>query len=861
MISGIGVLLKCGINPARDSSGKPEARWHCVMAGLGADSPTRGTRGPPKFGFPDEASELAPIFIGNNKDLFHPMIRNFFLISLVCASITFCHAQETLVINNQEYLEMTGLNVILTHGLYREDYPGGVGIIQHGSRVATNGDLRLEPAPGQGQTVANVGERIVDLKKREISVRMEFSDPGKKRKETTPGVPDSTFAYTLKIKPEGRSFRIIVDLDEPLPDDWVGRVGFNLELLPGMLVGKSYYMDTVFGVFTQQAGSPLYKDARGEMQVLPMAEGKMLIVAPESDRQRMMIENINSGKLQLIDGRGKHNDGSFVVRSLVGKGETRNAIEWVVTPYTIRDWMHEPVIQVSKAGYHPRQQKIANIEVDVKDTRKMTASLIRIMGNGGIKTALQATPVEWGRFIRYKYLQLDFTAITAPGIYVVKYGSYQSEPFQIAEDVFKRNVWQPVLEYSLPVQMCHMRVNERSRVWHGLCHMDDARMAPSDSNHVEGVYRAGAHVPGLDQGGWHHAANFDLQINAQAETIHMLALAYEAFKPQYDNTTIDRENRIVEIQRPDGKNDFLQQIEHGVLPIIAGYQSLGQLYRGVRCPAGYRYAMLGDAANMTDNKIAEGSLKENTPPDDRWIDTEEDPERALETAAALAAAARTLKDFNPSLSAECLMVAQKLWTNTKEKEPMHRLSAAVELYQTTSVKTYGDWIVLQQKDIVAKIDQAGCIVAPVLTPLANKKFASDVRNAVQGYYNRVQEQQKRNPYRVPYKPNSWDGGWGMQRSGVNHYFFHTGFPDIFPNTYMLQALNFVLACRPGTNTASFASVAGAHASPATYGFDHIEGSYIPGSISSGPGTADFIFLVLAADHLLNKQETFNTAGY
>jgi endoglucanase len=101
----------------------------------------------------------------------------------------------------------------------------------------------------------------------------------------------------------------------------------------------------------------------------------------------------------------------------------------------------------------------------------------------------------------------------------------------------------------------------------------------------------------------------------------------------------------------------------------------------------------------------------------------------------------------------------------------------------------------------------------------------------------------------------------MQRSGVDHYFFHAGFPDIFPDTYMLQALNFVLACRPGTNTASFASVAGAHGSPTAYGFDHTDGSYIPGGIGSGPGTADFIFLVLAADHLLNKQETFNTAGY
>ena len=68
----------------------------------------------------------------------------------------------------------------------------------------------------------------------------------------------------------------------------------------------------------------------------------------------------------------------------------------------------------------------------------------------------------------------------------MKYGNQQSQPFRIAGDVYQRNVWQPVLEYFLPVQMCHMRVNEKYRVWHGLCHMDDARMAPVDYNHFDG---------------------------------------------------------------------------------------------------------------------------------------------------------------------------------------------------------------------------------------------------------------------------------------------------------------------------------------------------------------------------------------
>src|SRR5256885_17222523 len=59
--------------------------------------------------------------------------------------------QSGLVINELEYLEMPGLNVMLAHDFYPESHQGGVGVIQNGLRVATNGDLRLEPTPGQWQ--------------------------------------------------------------------------------------------------------------------------------------------------------------------------------------------------------------------------------------------------------------------------------------------------------------------------------------------------------------------------------------------------------------------------------------------------------------------------------------------------------------------------------------------------------------------------------------------------------------------------------------------------------------------------------------------------------------------------------------
>src|SRR5215204_463997 len=518
----------------------------------------------------------------------------------------------TLRINELEYLEMPGLNVMLAHDYYPESHQGGVGVIQNGLRVATNGDLRLEPTPGQWQPVPKVGKRMVDRARQEISVRMQYPDPEKNRRGFNPIVyPDLELGYTLKIRPDGKSFRISVDLDRPLPDAWVGRVGFQIELFPGILFGKSFYMDERPGVFPRQANGPSFRDARGGYQMEPLAAGRRLTVAPEDGRQTMVIDRLQGGDLQLLDGRAQHTNGWFVVRALVPKGATVNAVEWRVTPHAVPGWKYQPVVQVSQVGYHPAQEKVAVIETDPADGRRPKAALVRASEGGGSEKVLEESPAEWGRFLRYRYFRFDFTGVKRPGVYFVRYGDYQTEPFRISPEVYKRHVWQPTLEYFLPAQMCHVRVNDRYRVWHGACHLDDARMAPTNTNHIDGYaqgpttltkYAGGDSVPGLDRGGWHDAGDDDLRVESQAETIQGLALLYEAFGVDYDNTSIDALNRVVEIGRPDGRPDVLQQIEHGAASVVGGYRSLGRLYRGIITPTLRQYTLLGDTANVTDNR-------------------------------------------------------------------------------------------------------------------------------------------------------------------------------------------------------------------------------------------------------------------
>jgi len=808
-----------------------------------------------------------------------------FLILLFIVLTHSLSAQQTadvpgMHLNPDEYLENQGVNVMLAHDFYPEGHQGGVGVIQNGVRVATNGDIRLEPTPGQWAAIPKVGKRVVDSKTQEISVRMEYPDSSINRKGFNPIIyPDLHFKYKIRVLPEGESFRIIVDLDSPLPDEWIGKVGFNMELYPGILFGKSWYMDQQSGIFPRQPNDQIGKDGDGNFQTEAMAHGHELTVAPESDYQRMSIVNENGSELQLLDGRSRHNNGWFVVRSLVAKGATQHAISWLVTPHAIKGWRSDPVVQVSQVGYHPAQEKIAVIELDKHDMERKEASLVRVEANGAFKIVLKSNPSDWGNFLRYHYLHFDFSSVKDSGMYQVRYGKYQSAIFQIGKDVYKYNVWQPTLEYFLPVQMCHMRVNEKYRVWHGLCHMDDARMAPIDSNHFDGYiqghttftkYLSGETVPGLNQGAWHDAGDFDLRVESQAQTVLGLTFAYEQFAIKYDNTSINQQTRIVEIQEPDGKPDMLQQIEHGLLSIVGGYQSMGRFYRGIIEPSLRQYTILGDPVNITDGKSGNA--------DDRWVFTEDNPGRSLETASALAAASRVMKGFNDSLSTQCLFIAETVWRETKEKNPMERLALAVELLKTTGNKIYIDFLTGHVAEISARIGQTAWLVGPVIPLIHDESFKNRVTDSAKAYYGQIKADGLKTPYGVPYRPNIWGAGWDIQRFGYRQYFLHTAFPEIFPTSYMLSALNFVLGCHPGDNTASFVSGVGANSMTTAYGFNRADWSYIPGGITSGTalirpdfpellnwpylwqqgeyvlggGTTDYLFLVLAADHILNS---------
>ncbi len=139
--------------------------------------------------------------------------------------------------------------------------------------------------------------------------------------------------------------------------------------------------------------------------------------------------------------------------------------------------------------------------------------------------------------------------------------------------------------------------------------------------------------------------------------------------------TIDQKKLVTEIHQPDGKPDVLQQLEHGVISVVGGYESMGRLYRGIIEPTLRQYVLLGDGAGITDNVVFDDKrwpeadappVGQPGSPDDRWVFTEENPRRrAADRRRAGRRVTRAARGYNDALAGRSLKAAVALYENAK----------------------------------------------------------------------------------------------------------------------------------------------------------------------------------------------------
>lgn len=802
-------------------------------------------------------------------------VRKSLFTTLVLLSICSVYLSAQLLrINEKDYFEARGFNVFVFSnqytGFFFDEKTAGIEIIHHGVRTATGGGVRLSHTPEQWDLIPMVVARKVDKETQSIEVTLRYE----------------VYNFDARVKVQAANNGIILTtfLDKPLPKELEGHAGFNLEFLPSAYFGKTFVIDGTPGIcprtpqsatvvksraqqIPQFAGHATFDD-RGKNEFIepqPMAEGRVLVLAPEDEERRIRIES-KLGSLLFFDGRIVAQNGWYVVRSLLPSQKTGKVVEWYLTAGVLPNWVRQPNIAYSQVGYHPLEQKKAIIEVDINDTPQKEAILYKVTDDGIVREIFRGTVSKWGIYQRYNYCVFDFSTVRDTGVFFIQYGTQRTQAFPISSSVYN-NIWQLTLGVWFPVQMDHMFVNEAYRVWHGVPYLDDALQAPVNHEHFDG-YRMGSttdtkykpfeRIPGLGVGGWFDAGDFDIQTGSHCSVVLSFVDTWEEFRPQHDQTYIDQTTRYVDIHRPDGKPDVLQQIEHGTLQLVAQQKYIGHAVRGIVVGNLHQYHHLGDASTITDNlpynpalKPYESDERSSGTLDDRWVFTNHIASLNYHASAALAAASRVLKGYNDELSREALTYAIQAWEKEQryqkqdEVEDWFRwrtdLLAALELFRTTGDSQYVQyftqhiWSALKDTSQAMNVSVARMWHMPIAVRAAmylGDAYREQLQPYVQQYITFMEELQQRNPFGLPIETKGWAGNSMVINYGIANYYLHKIYPQLHTADNVLKAAHYIFGCHPVSNV-SFVLSVGVKTKHVAYGSNRADFSFIPGGVVPG----------------------------
>jgi endoglucanase len=788
-----------------------------------------------------------------------------FIFSFLLVTTVFSQAVITnnLVLNDSAYFEKRGLNVLVFSNWYNGNFGdskiSGIEIIHHGVRTVTNGDVRLNPTPDQWDPIPSFEKRVVNKENKTIEAYL--------------GYPAYQFRYMIKAEPKNGGLRITVNLEKPLPQQLEGRAGFNLEFLPSAYFRKSYLMDDQSGIFPLYPNSEMQVNQLGNTEPLPIATGTKLTLAPEDPTQRVSIST-KEGNLQLLDGRNKAQNGWYVVRTLIPSNKTGTVIEWFISANTIADWTRQPVITYSQVGYHPLQKKVAVIELDKNDHALVTAKLLKVGADGKMTEKFTGPVNNWGNYLRYHYVNFDFSAVKEPGLYVIEYGHLRTQPFPIATNVYE-NAWHSTMDVYFPIAMDHVFVKEAYRVWHGASHLDDALQAPINHEHFDlyaqgpstnSPYKPLEHIPGLNVGGWYDAGDFDIRTQTIYTVVSTMVQTWETFGLKRDETSIDQKRRYVTMHSPDGKPDILQQIEHGTLQLLAQYKAVGHAINGIVEAHLSQYTHLGDAVNKTDNLIYNPKLDTLQSDgftsgtfDDRWAFTSKSTPLNYGSIAALTAASRALKGYNDTLSDQCLATAKKVWEEEHSHTPdlfhhgnttggslvEEELKAAVELLITTKDDKYAKRINELWPTIENKFSHNAAYAVRAI-PFMDAAYSKKLEPLVKIYQQEMDDYYKKNPFGLYIETGGWAGNGQIITMASTNYILHKAFPNLVNTESVFRGLNYIFGCHPGSNI-SFVSGVGAVSKEVAYGNNRADFTFIAGGVVPGE-------LILAPDFPENKED-------
>ena len=780
-------------------------------------------------------------------------------------------AEQDFVLNDSEYFEKQGVNVLvysnLFNGGFNDEKNSGIEIIHHGVRTVQGGAVRLSSTPEQWDLVPATPSRTVSKEDGSIEVAMRYDD--------------YDFDSRVVVKAKGEAFEISVYLDEPLPEKLVGHAGFNLEFLPSQYWGKTYVVDGRPDRFPRYAASETvtkpnsekprqfkgYKtyDDRGTgryIDPLPLEQGREFIIAPDAP-ERMMTITSDDSDIMLYDGRMLAQNGWYVFRSELPADKVGKVITWTVEPNSVKGWVREPNIGFSQVGYMPDQPKIAVIELDKNYKSEKTAQVIKVETDGNETVAYKGKVSNWGRYYKYNYDRFDFTELKEPGVYYIKYGETKTNNFIINDNVYDK-ITDATSDIWIPIHMNHMYVNEGYRVWHGEPFKEGYRQAPRNTDHFD-LHDQGPTtdtrfkdlelIPGLNVGGYFDAGDFDIETHSNISVVQNLVRAWELFRSDRDQTFVSQEQRYVDLHRPDGTPDILQYIEHGVLNLVAQAEILGHMSQTLSNSVLDNYHHLGDAGSLTDGlpynpalkpyEVAKDGKSSGTP-DDMWAFTSRDPYRDFNAATMFAAASHALRGYNDALADRALKQSKRLLKEAAElmaKRPQNgntsrsgaggNISANLQLYVATGEQEYLDKFETMLWPSLDRNVNRSLQTALDAIPYLGEEYKEKLRPYVEEFKTFIEDLEKDNPYGVPIGLGNWAGGGQVLNHGTTVCYASKYYPEIIDKAHAYKVAEWFFGRHPYHNYSLVATVGAARPKEVFYGNNRADFSFIPGNVAPG----------------------------
>ena len=780
-------------------------------------------------------------------------------------------AEQDFVLNDSEYFEKQGVNVLvysnLFNGGFNDEKNSGIEIIHHGVRTVQGGAVRLSSTPEQWDLVPATPSRTVSKEDSSIEVAMRYED--------------YDFDSRVVVTAKGEAFEISVFLDEPLPEKLVGHAGFNLEFLPSQYWGKTYVVDGRPDRFPRYAASETvtkpnsekprqfkgYKtyDDRGTgryIDPLPLEQGREFIIAPDAP-ERMMTISSDDSDIMLYDGRMLAQNGWYVFRSELPADKVGKVITWTVEPNSVKGWVREPNIGFSQVGYMPDQPKIAVIELDKNYKSEKTAQVIKVETDGNETVAFKGKVSNWGRYYKYNYDRFDFTELKEPGVYYIKYGETKTNNFIINDNVYDK-ITDATSDIWIPIHMNHMYVNEGYRVWHGEPFKEGYRQAPRNTDHFD-LHDQGPTtdtrfkdlelIPGLNVGGYFDAGDFDIETHSNISVVQNLVRAWELFRSDRDQTFVSQEQRYVDLHRPDGTPDILQYIEHGVLNLVAQAEILGHMSQTLSNSVLDNYHHLGDAGSLTDGlpynpalkpyEVAKDGKSSGTP-DDMWAFTSRDPYRDFNAATMFAAASHALRGYNDALADRALKQSKRLLKEAAElmaKRPQNgntsrngaggNISANLQLYVATGEQEYLDKFETMLWPSLDRNVNRSLQTALDAIPYLGEEYKEKLRPYVEEFKTFIEDLEKDNPYGVPIGLGNWAGGGQVLNHGTTVCYASKYYPEIIDKAHAYKVAEWFFGRHPYHNYSLVATVGAARPKEVFYGNNRADFSFIPGNVAPG----------------------------